>query len=597
MRKFFVIIMATAVAVGCNNDNVFEDVPSIPNNETNNFTHKLVLKVGDASTRLFDESLVWSWEQTDEIVGYQNVGSKSRNTLEFVSDNEFACDAFTYAQQEPADFHFFYADENTFGTLTAVQDGTWRPVLVGTAESTTVDNIGTVEMTHLSAALEFNLYEVDKTTPREIINATLSAEDDFVGYWTVNDDLEYAQTLSGNEIVIENLNQPTVVFNMPTGEFAADTFTLTLTTASGITITKQLPAQTFVAGQRNKYNIATPAPAYLPSGYTFKSRIKSILNDSSCTTIQFIANSNQTGTELDNGINTASDQPIYWVVNESTLEIHTPAPEFMANGNCDFMFEDLANITSIDFNNCLNTSKATSMSGMFQNSTKLESLDLSSLNTSNVTKMSSMFNKCKALQSIIFGGKFDTSNVTTMTTMFSFCKSLIALDLSSFNTSKVTNMSRMFYLDANITNALQSITFGDNFDTSKITDMEHMFTGCNSMQQLDLSGFDTSNVTDMQYMFYSCKALENITFGENFNTSKVTNMSWMFASCYELQELDLSKFDFTSNPSAANIFFCLGYSLTTETPTKIFVTEAGKTYLEAKYTKGSNDKYTYEIVE
>ena len=40
---------------------------------------------------------------------------------------------------------------------------------------------------------------------------------------------------------------------------------------------------------------------------------------------------------------------------------------------------------------------------------------------------------------------FNTSLVTNMNGMFSRCESLTALDLSSFNTSKVKDMEKMFY--------------------------------------------------------------------------------------------------------------------------------------------------------
>jgi len=35
-----------------------------------------------------------------------------------------------------------------------------------------------------------------------------------------------------------------------------------------------------------------------------------------------------------------------------------------------------------------------------------------------------------------------------------------------------------------------------NFDTSKVTDMSYMFYSCRSLTSLDLSSFDTSNVVD-----------------------------------------------------------------------------------------------------
>ncbi|MBQ2408699.1 MAG: BspA family leucine-rich repeat surface protein, partial [Bacilli bacterium] len=49
-----------------------------------------------------------------------------------------------------------------------------------------------------------------------------------------------------------------------------------------------------------------------------------------------------------------------------------------------------------------------------------------------------------------------------------------------------------------------------NFDTSKVTNMDYMFYYCTNLTQLDLSNFDTSKVTNMQSMFSYCNNLLNI---------------------------------------------------------------------------------------
>ena len=109
--------------------------------------------------------------------------------------------------------------------------------------------------------------------------------------------------------------------------------------------------------------------------------------------------------------------------------------------------------------------------------TKTKSIDLSSYNTDNVVNMSMMF---EAL---------DTDPV-------------LNLDLSSFNTSNVTNMSYMFYKNAATT--------------------------------LDLSSFDTSKVTDMSGMFYKNTNLKTIYASDKFNTNSVSSSSNMFYNSTKL---------------------------------------------------------------
>ena len=127
---------------------------------------------------------------------------------------------------------------------------------------------------------------------------------------------------------------------------------------------------------------------------------------------------------------------------------------------------------------------------------KAQSIDLSSFDTSKVTKMGGMFMECEA-QSLDLSS-FDTSKVTSMGSMFRECQAK-SIELSSFDTSNVTDMWSMFD-----SCQAQSLDLS-SFDTSNVTYMQCMFSYCKA-QSLDLSSFDTSNVTDMTEMFSHCKA-------------------------------------------------------------------------------------------
>ena len=99
-----------------------------------------------------------------------------------------------------------------------------------------------------------------------------------------------------------------------------------------------------------------------------------------------------------------------------------------------------------------------------------------------------------------------------MTQMFRCCASLESIDLSTLDTSNVTNMNDLFNMwDSSagiwISNKLSKITFGSNFDTSNVTTMRSMFAGLTELQKIDISNFNTSNVTDMYHMFNYCKSI------------------------------------------------------------------------------------------
>ena len=159
---------------------------------------------------------------------------------------------------------------------------------------------------------------------------------------------------------------------------------------------------------------------------------------------------------------------------------------------------------------------------MFYGMRNLTTLNLSNFDTSKVTDMSYMFSYMSNLITLDLSN-FDTSQVTNMEVMFEGMSNLTTLNLSNFDTSKVTNMQNMFGLMTNLT-----ILDLSNFDTSKVTDMHGMFYGMPNLTTLNLSNFDTSQVTNMNYMFYGMRNLTTLNLS-NFDTSKVTNMSYMFS--------------------------------------------------------------------
>ena len=113
------------------------------------------------------------------------------------------------------------------------------------------------------------------------------------------------------------------------------------------------------------------------------------------------------------------------------------------------------------------------MSGMFRNCSSLTSLDVSNFDTSKVTDMYNMFEYCSSLTSLDVS-KFDTRNVTDMGDMFSGCSSLTSLDLSKFDTSKVAYMASMFKGCSNLTTI-----FCDSTWTA--TSSNNMFVGCTKL--------------------------------------------------------------------------------------------------------------------
>ena len=181
----------------------------------------------------------------------------------------------------------------------------------------------------------------------------------------------------------------------------------------------------------------------------------------------------------------------------------------------DYWIVDDSNFNPVaNFNMC--TSLVTNMSGTFQtNSNPYNGIDVTSWDTSNVTNMFRMFNGNSAFNQDI--GNWDTSSVTYMGSMFNG-NSAFNQDIGDWNTSSVTDMQEMFYQNAAFN---QDIS---NWDTSNVLTMISMFGGGDTVFNNNLDGWVIApNASNMFYL----NAVFNQDIG-NWDTSNVTVMSGMF---------------------------------------------------------------------
>lgn len=95
--------------------------------------------------------------------------------------------------------------------------------------------------------------------------------------------------------------------------------------------------------------------------------------------------------------------------------------------------------------------------------------------------------------------------------MFEYCSGFSSLDLSNFNTTKVTNMS-------------------------------NMFASCSSLTSLDLRNFDTTLVNKINSMFFKDYQLSKLYLSKNFfNSTRVTEYDFIDLTAWTDAE-SLAKF-------------------------------------------------------
>ncbi|MDR3190102.1 MAG: BspA family leucine-rich repeat surface protein [Lactobacillaceae bacterium] len=267
-----------------------------------------------------------------------------------------------------------------------------------------------------------------------------------------------------------------------------------------------------------------------------------------------------------------------------TGEIHTGT---VAAG----LFSALANLTTIENLENLDTSAATNLSQIFSSDASLTDFNPSQFKTSNATTLASMFNGCASMTYVDVSewdtrhvldmdstfntctsletldvANWDTKAVTSMSGMFAGCRTLQTLDLRNFSTSNVTTMDNMFKWCDNLATPLLS----PQFVSATTTNIESMFNGCKaltvldvstwdtrnvvnmmstfeqtSLIEMDMSNWDVHNVTSLQYLFEEADKLVSVKLAD-WDVSKVDSTVEMFSNCESLQDIDVSKWKLDS---------------------------------------------------
>ena len=240
----------------------------------------------------------------------------------------------------------------------------------------------------------------------------------------------------------------------------------------------------------------------------------------------------------------------------------------------DYIFADCQNLIKIDlsdfklgnfktmnhmFYNCKSLkeiilpkfsskNKVVDISYMFYGCESLIKLDLNSFYTNNINNLSYLFGNCFSLENLYI--PFNTSNVKNMSGLFFGCKSLKKINLSWFNTMNVINMDRMFFGCSSLSNINIS-----KFNIANTISLKEMFSGCSSLKSLDLSNFDTRNVINMHGFLSDCISLVYVDIS-SFMTEKCTDIGHLFSNCCSLMKLpDISDWDTRNVTDMSNLFF------------------------------------------
>ena len=108
---------------------------------------------------------------------------------------------------------------------------------------------------------------------------------------------------------------------------------------------------------------------------------------------------------------------------------------------------------------------------------------------------------------------------------------------TSINDKPIVSMSAMFY------NSRTSNIDLSSFDTSKVINMSAMFFGVQGVEEYDLTSFNTENVVNMTVMFQNNTSLKKIDLS-TFDTKNVVSHPALFSGDNNLEEVNMDNWDF-----------------------------------------------------
>jgi len=228
-------------------------------------------------------------------------------------------------------------------------------------------------------------------------------------------------------------------------------------------------------------------------------------------------------------------------------------------------FKNCSNLVDVDFTN-FDSSSVTSALLAFQNCTNLENVTFPIGFCNNCTSFGGLFLDCTSIEDVDIRN-IDTSNARDIDSMFSGCTALKNVDLRGIQTSGVEYFSYMF---SDCTNLVSVLGIND-IDVSN-GDITEMFSGCESLESLDLSNWTTSIYA--YDIFSGCTSLKTIDVS-NLISQTATSIWGFFKNCNSLEFID------ATNWNTLNVTY-VGYY-------QDFVPNVGTITIKYKASQWNND--------
>ena len=157
--------------------------------------------------------------------------------------------------------------------------------------------------------------------------------------------------------------------------------------------------------------------------------------------------------------------------------------------NFDYLFANVSKIKEVNLAVFANLT-INSLKGMFANSPDLDYVNFGNFSFENVTDVSLLFQNCSSLINVSFGETQNITEITTVEGMFSGCSSLEYVDITPFTFEKIENATELFQNCTKLIN----ITFERTINITVLANVDGMFSGCENIEKIDLKPFNFRNL-------------------------------------------------------------------------------------------------------
>lgn len=262
-------------------------------------------------------------------------------------------------------------------------------------------------------------------------------------------------------------------------------------------------------------------------------------------------------TYTDNGTFTVNPDDGYDAIKGADVTVDVKNGKFIAPTCISFSSssETEIDISNVDFSNYEGTYYGY---GLFENCSKLTSVDMTHFTPINLKVIKGMFSGCYVLKKIDMSN-VDMSKCTTAYQAFYDCHNLEEINFPK----KAPNFSWTNYEGQSAINStfyncykLAKIDLSNFvFNDSTIYDFYYTFNRCQSLEELIFPKLDHKiKVKNINKMCYWCYLLPSFSFS-SFDTSELRDFDYTFQQCKEMIKIDMSNVDTTNLRSFLSPFY------------------------------------------